>query len=228
MNISSWGFNLDLFISQDPKKYEKSFDVIIANLDLKIDLVYLASSYSFLLKAKLQKLLKPIFVKFYSALKENGNLWIFCQNIVYDEITYPLMFDIASLGKESNFKLKNLIKIFCNPELNSAGLPNSYFNLLFFVKNLQKYTLNKDPLREKAFWKNIEWGKGERKKKNNSTTRSLYHEKGKDPSNFWINRLHNGKGRHEWLSNVSNQRNSRKVDPSLISFKWIDINLWNE
>ena len=54
---------------------------------------------------------------------------------------------------------------------------------VWFVKNKEKYYFNKDTIREKSIWKDVEWGK---RKKN-------YNPKGKDPGNVWIPTNDDGK-----------------------------------
>ena len=66
---------------------------------------------------------------------------------------------------------------------------NLYFqdnveHILFFSKS-KKFFFNKDPIREKHIWKDIEWGK---RKKN-------YNPLGKDPGNLWMRTEDDGKGK---------------------------------
>jgi len=57
--------------------------------------------------------------------------------------------------------------------------------IVWFVKDKNKMYFDKDAIREKHIWKDIEWGK---RKKN-------YNPKGKDPGNVWIPTVDDGKGK---------------------------------
>lgn len=66
--------------------------------------------------------------------------------------------------------------------INTIVIPNltdQVDNVLYcvwFTKSKKEYYFNKDAIREKSIWKDVEWGK---RKKN-------YNPKGKDPGNVWI------------------------------------------
>ena len=53
----------------------------------------------------------------------------------------------------------------------------------FYETRNTKYYFDKDPIREKHIWKDVEWGK---RKKN-------YNAKGKDPGNVWLKTIDDGK-----------------------------------
>ena len=48
--------------------------------------------------------------------------------------------------------------------------------VLWLCKNIERMAFNKDAIREKHIWKDVEWGKREKN----------YNPKGKDPGNVWI------------------------------------------
>lgn len=54
---------------------------------------------------------------------------------------------------------------------------------VWFTKNTKNYYFNKDFIREKSIWKDVEWGKREKN----------YNSKGKDPGNVWIPTEDDGK-----------------------------------
>ena len=54
---------------------------------------------------------------------------------------------------------------------------------VWFTKDKKDYFFNKDSIREKSIWKDVEWGKREKN----------YNSKGKDPGNVWIPTEDDGK-----------------------------------
>ncbi|CRZ35553.1 DNA modification methylase [Herbinix hemicellulosilytica] len=70
--------------------------------------------------------------------------------------------------------------------INTIVYPSSFYQNTFIIdnvkyivwlaKNRKKMKFNKDAIREKHIWKDIEWGKREKN----------YNPKGKDPGNVWI------------------------------------------
>jgi len=119
-----------------------------------------------------------------SNLKDDGVIWI----ISNDEhnkneiksLTFELIEDLTNKG----LILKNVILWINNFEKINPLITNNYKSILFFVKS-DKYFFDKDPVREKHIWKDIEWGKRERN----------YNPKGKDPSNVWIFTEDDGEGK---------------------------------
>ena len=115
-------------------------------------------------------------------LNEDGTVWILSNNQYKNKILQIKSFYICN--SLSGLLLKNII-LFYN---NKKNRRNIFFNdsiehILFFSKS-KKFYLNKDPIREKHIWKDVEWGK---RKKN-------YNPKGKDPGNVWIKTNDDGKG----------------------------------
>lgn len=90
-----------------------------------------------------------------------------------------------NINKFSNAKFifRNLILWVNSFDKINKFIRRSYRPVLFFSKS-ENYFFNKDNIREKHIWKDIEWGK---RKKN-------YNPKGKDPGNVWIRTLDDGKG----------------------------------
>ena len=115
-------------------------------------------------------------------LNETGTVWIFSNNQYKNKILKINSFEICR--SLSGLLLKNII-IFYNKKKNTKNIffQDNVEDILFFSKS-KKFYLNKDPIREKHIWKDVEWGK---RKKN-------YNPKGKDPGNVWIKTNDDGKG----------------------------------
>jgi hypothetical protein len=133
-------------------------------------------------KENIEEILSSYKQEYSSLLKENGSLWIICKFQFEKGEAIPLPFIIAENLKD--LLLRNIILI---PDFLSFQ-KGSFFDdcvtfLLFFSKG-KKYYFNKDPIREKHIWKDVEWGK---RKKN-------YHPLGKDPGNVWLRTEDDGKG----------------------------------
>jgi hypothetical protein len=119
-----------------------------------------------------------------SDLQDNGILWVISNDIYEKDKTEPLTFELIENLTNKGLILKNVI-LWINrfEEINNI-LINNYKNILFFVKS-EDYYFNKDPIREKHIWKDVEWGQ---RAKN-------YNPKGKDPSNVWILTEDDNKGK---------------------------------
>jgi len=115
-----------------------------------------------------------------SNLNDNGILWIISKNGKNNLSTFKLIEKITSKG----LKLKNIILWINKFEKINSLITNLYKNILFFVKS-EDYFFDKDLIRERHIWKDVEWGK---RPKN-------YNPKGKDPGNVWILTTDDGKGK---------------------------------
>lgn len=131
--------------------------------------------------SELDKKIKTFKTKYHTQLKKNGTIWIFCNSYFKKNEIFHSPFYITE--KFSDFYLKNIIIIpsFVNSR-GQAIFRNYITNVLFFAKD-EKYYFNKDLIREKHIWKDVEWGK---RKKN-------YNPKGKDPGNVWLKTKDDGK-----------------------------------
>jgi DNA modification methylase len=116
-------------------------------------------------------------------ISESGNLFIITNNTFENNVITNSFFDYIEEVLNAGFNYVNTI-IF-PIKTNSDGLKQNIKYLLWFVNNLNSMYFDKDTIREKHIWKDVEWGK---RKKN-------YNEKGKDPSNIWIPTIDNGKGK---------------------------------
>ena len=120
----------------------------------------------------------------YKNISEEGSIWLTCNNFLDVEHDRFIPFRLQKLFTKNNFYLKNII---CWVSENSN---NEYFNdyyklILFFTKNEKKFFFNKDLVREKHIWKDVEWGK----------RKFRYNEKGKDPGNVWLPTEDDGKAK---------------------------------
>lgn len=114
-------------------------------------------------------------------LLEEGNLFCYVKNSYNDNQIQNDIFDLMEYCTSVGFSYINTIIVPENAE-------NNYDNIqyvVWFVKNKEKMFFNKDAIREKHIWKDVEWGKREKN----------YNPKGKDPGNVWIPTLDDGKGK---------------------------------
>lgn len=120
------------------------------------------------------KLLK----KYSSQLVEEGSMFCLVRNEYNkNELTNDFM-DVIEKGIINDLQYQNTIVI----PTNTIATDNIIY-CVWFVKNKTKMYFNKDKIREKSIWKDVEWGK---RKKN-------YNPKGKDPGNVWIPTEDDGK-----------------------------------
>ena len=114
-------------------------------------------------------------------IKNDGIIWIICNSIYNQEEIFHSPFYMAD--KLQDLYLKNIIIVPNFEKNNFKSIFNNYINNILFLTKEDKYYFNKDPVREKHIWKNVEWGK---RKKN-------YNPKGKDPGNVWLKTKDDGK-----------------------------------
>ena len=112
-----------------------------------------------------------------------GNLFVLIKN-EYDD-NYNItndFFDVIEYGEKIGYAYINTIVVPTKEKLD-VELPDNVLYIVWFAKNRQNYFFNKDSLREKHIWKDVEWGKREKN----------YNPKGKDPGNVWIPTKDDGK-----------------------------------
>jgi len=120
-----------------------------------------------------------------SKLNETGSLFIFFENEYNsDGFIKNSIFDVISLFINLNFNYVNTIVYPIKSTHFINNVRNNIRYIIWFTHNIDTVYFDKDKIREKHIWKDIEWGK---RKKN-------YNPKGKDPGNVWIPTLDNGKG----------------------------------
>lgn len=115
-------------------------------------------------------------------LNDNGTVWIITNCQYKDHIVTLKLFDICN--EIHGLLLKNIILTYNHQKKNKYYFFNDNVEHILFFSKSKKYFLDKDPIREKHIWKDVEWGK---RKKN-------YNPKGKDPGNVWIKTNDDGKG----------------------------------
>jgi len=163
-------------------------------------------------------------------LNQDGIVWVIVSNYVHNSELVMTSFEVARQFLE--LKLKNIILV---PDFRrlKKGMVfiNSTYEILFFTKS-ETYFFNKDPIREKHIWKDVEWGK---RAKN-------YHELGKDPGNVWLKTEDDGKSRitkHVLLnfnevidrlikSSLKKRSNCLLINLSQIKDSTAEVNIYHE
>jgi hypothetical protein len=105
------------------------------------------------------------------------NIFIFYRNLYSDSgLLNKSFLEIAKDYSDnySNWQYKNIIVT--PSRINNRSKLNDNLIYVIWFSSINNPYFNKDAIREKHIWKDVEWGK---RKKN-------YSEKGKDPSNVWI------------------------------------------
>lgn len=149
-------------------------------------------------------------------LNENGILWIISEDSYKNNSCETKTFNLIKEGLDEGLILKNVILWINKFDKINSFITNNYKSILFFVKS-ENYFFNKDAIREKHIWKDVEWGKREKN----------YNPKGKDPGNVWILTEDNGKGKITGFNALSIKEvldrciscSTNKGDKSLIDIK---------
>ena len=109
-------------------------------------------------------------------LNESGNLFILYSteydssgNVKHD------IFDIIKFCTSINYIYVNTI-IYPKEKVFTKCFNDNVGYIIWFCKNSDLMIFDKDKIREKHIWKDVEWGKREKN----------YNPKGKDPGNVWI------------------------------------------
>lgn len=119
-------------------------------------------------------------------LPNTGNLFIMFRNSYSsDGILKENFMNIIEKYSKLGFNYVNTIICIDTKNNLIKDIPNKFFYMIWFVKDLNNMYFNKDFIREKHIWKDVEWGK---RTKN-------YNPKGKDPGNVWIPTEDDGKGK---------------------------------
>ena len=115
----------------------------------------------------------------YLNLSETGNIFCIVKTQYKDGVVEKDFFDVIDFAtKKLGLYYINTIII---PE--ETDYTDNILYCVWFVKNKENFYFNKDKIREKSIWKDVEWGK---RTKN-------YNPKGKDPGNVWIPTIDDGK-----------------------------------
>ena len=153
------------------KENNKQYDLIAIDF---IDAIYLQD------EKKIETLIKLID----NNLSKEGSLWLTCDNFLDVKYNNFIPFRLQKLFSKNLFFLKNII-CWVSESSNNQSLNNYFKLILFFTKDQKKFLFNKDLVREKHIWKDVEWGK----------RKFRYNEKGKDPGNVWLPTEDDGKAK---------------------------------
>lgn len=117
-------------------------------------------------------------------LTDSGNIFICVRNEYASngDVTMDFM-DVITAGEHLHLSYINTIVVPTSP-IHTPFLIDNVLYIIWLVKDTKNYFFDKDRIREKHIWKNVEWG---HRAKN-------YNPKGKDPGNVWIPTLDDGKG----------------------------------
>jgi hypothetical protein len=102
----------------------------------------------------------------------DNNYFVIVNNIKHDDL--PISLIICDYAENLGLSLVDEIIWLCDSKSNN-NFKNIFKSILWFTKK-SNYDFNKDILRVKHIWKDMEWGKRE----------GNYHALGKDPGNVWI------------------------------------------
>lgn len=114
-------------------------------------------------------------------VEDNANVFILTVNEYNDQNCIEHSFlDAIDVCLKNKLQYINTIIV----PVNDAVKYDNIKYILWFSKNKSKLLFDKDSIREKSIWKDVEWGKREKN----------YNSKGKDPGNVWIPTIDDGMG----------------------------------
>ena len=122
---------------------------------------------------------------FFDYLDDDGTFWIITQNYLSNN-----NFIVSSLSLADRIQSYHLRNIILVPDFqldykrDNSIFENDTFEILFYSKN-ESYSFEKDLIREKHIWKDVEWGKREKN----------YNPLGKFPGNVWLQTEDDGCGK---------------------------------
>lgn len=119
----------------------------------------------------------------YESLKEGASFFAF-YSTEYDEKGSVIhdFFQIINEAVKIGYEYVNTI-VFPTLQSQKVSFKDNVRYVIWMCKNHSLLLFNKDVIREKHIWKDVEWGKREKN----------YNPKGKDPGNVWIPTLDDGK-----------------------------------
>ena len=121
--------------------------------------------------------------EYYQYLNASGNFFIITDNQYNQFGIQNSFFDFIEVSVNKGFICKNIIIL---PESGkNEQLKKNVRYLLWCVKNTEENYFDKDKIREKHIWKDVEWGKRSQN----------YNPLGKDPGNVWLPTEDDGKGK---------------------------------
>ncbi len=112
----------------------------------------------------------------YARLPEEGSFFAVCST-EYDKTgcVEHDFFDVISRAAAIGYQYVNTI-VYPTKDVRQGAFADNVRYVVWLCKNRAEMAFNKDAVREKHIWKNVEWGKREKN----------YNPKGKDPGNVWI------------------------------------------
>lgn len=116
--------------------------------------------------------------KYFKYLDTSGSLFAICETEYLRDHVKNDFLDVISYGIKKKLYYVNTIII----PYKTTSVDNILY-CVWFCKNRNELYFDKDKIREKHIWKDVEWG---RRAKN-------YNSKGKDPGNVWIPTTDDGK-----------------------------------
>ena len=112
----------------------------------------------------------------YDSIDENGSFFaMIATEYDSDNNATADIFDVIFAGTQIGYNYVNTI-VFPTARFQAVSFKDNLKYVVWLCKNHAKMVFNKDSIREKHIWKDVEWGK---RAKN-------YSPKGKDPGNVWI------------------------------------------
>lgn len=111
-------------------------------------------------------------------LTKDGSIFCIVKTQYKDGIVDKDFMDLIEYGTSLKLYYINTIVI---PDY--TDMLDNVLYCVWFTKDKKNYYFNKDSIREKSIWKDVEWGKREKN----------YNSKGKDPGNVWIPTEDDGK-----------------------------------
>ena len=119
-----------------------------------------------------------------NSLDENGVIWVVTTDIRNNTKFVPVSMIVLESALNKDLLNFNSIIWLHENEFGNGPFSNIYSNIMMFSKS-SNYHFDKDGIREKHIWKNVEWG----------NRKFRYNEKGKDPGNVWIKNTDDGQGK---------------------------------
>ena len=112
----------------------------------------------------------------YDSIDESGSFFaVIATEYDSDKNATADIFDVILAGTQIGYDYVNTI-VFPTAHYQTVSFRDNLKYVVWLCKNHAKMLFNKDAIREKHIWKDVEWGK---RAKN-------YSPKGKDPGNVWI------------------------------------------
>lgn len=139
---------------------------------------------AFLVGHENDKIIQSV-IKIHEKLADDGSLFVLWNHTYNNGFLSNSFLEIIGDVIKHSFYYINTIIVPKEVSDNSKRLKHNVQYLLWFAKSINNLKFNKDVIREKHIWKDVEWG---RRTKN-------YNPIGKDPGNVWIPTKDDGKGR---------------------------------